>query len=101
MPIRRYVENGVFRSEALSAMGKAFDAAIWTLGIGADEIKREAVAKVIIGLAQKDGNLDAATLHRQAVAAFGDPVVAVLINQPGHGLVPRHSDLDRLNPGSK
>jgi hypothetical protein len=32
MPIRRYVENGVFTSDALSAMSKAFEAAIWTLG---------------------------------------------------------------------
>ena len=28
MPIRRYVEHGVFTSDALSAMSKAFEAAI-------------------------------------------------------------------------
>ena len=47
MPIRRYVENGVFTSDALSAMSKAFEAAIWTLGPESDETKREAVAKFI------------------------------------------------------
>ena len=31
MPIRRYLGEGVFSSEALSVMGKAFEAAIWTL----------------------------------------------------------------------
>ena len=54
-------------------MSRAFEAAIWTLGVGRDEMKREAVAKFIIGLAQEDSNLDAATLHRKTVAAFGDP----------------------------
>ena len=89
MPIRRYVGNGVFTSEALSAMSKAFEAAIWTLGIDRDEMKREAVARFIIQLAQEDGdNLDATTFHRKAVTAFADPVVAVLIKEPGHGLAP-------------
>ena len=36
-------------------------------------MKREAVAKLIIGLAQEHSDLDAATLHRKTVAAFGDP----------------------------
>ena len=53
MPIRRYVEVGVFTSDALSAMSKAFEAAVWTLGIGRDKIKREGVAKFIIGLAKR------------------------------------------------
>ena len=44
-----------------------------TLGVGRDEMKREAVAKLIIGLAQEHSDLDAATLHRKTVAAFGDP----------------------------
>jgi hypothetical protein len=82
MPIRRYLEHGVvFSPEALSAMGKAFEAAIWTLGPECDEMKREAVAKVIIRLAREDGNLDATTLHRRTVAAFGSPTVAVLIDE--------------------
>lgn len=79
MPIRRYVEDGVFTPEALSAMGTAFEAAIWTLGPECDEMRREAVARFIIQLAHEDGgNLDATTLHRGAVAAFSSPFVAVL-----------------------
>jgi hypothetical protein len=75
MPIRRYVENGVvFRPQTLSAMSNAFAAATETLGIGGDEIKRQAVAKFIIKLAQEDGNLDATTLRDRAVAALGDSI---------------------------
>ena len=74
MPIRRYVAEGVFGSDTLSAMSKAFTAAIWTLGIGRDEMKREAVAKSIIALAQADPSLDAATLRDRVVAALGGAV---------------------------
>ena len=88
MPIRRYVENGVFTSDALSAMSKAFEAAIWTLGPESDETKREAVAKFIIQSARNDGSLDVATLHRRAVEEFSSPIMAVLINEPGHGRAP-------------
>jgi hypothetical protein len=77
MPIRRYVEHGVFTDETLSAMGKAFTAALRSLGIGDDEIKRSAVARVIIGLAREDEDLDAASLHNRAVAAFSGPAHAV------------------------
>jgi hypothetical protein len=38
------------------------------------ETKNEAVSKFIIGLAQEDGNLDAAALHIRVVAAFDDPI---------------------------
>ena len=86
MPIRRYVEEGVFSSEALTVMGKAFEAAMWSLGTECGETKREAVAKFIIRLARNDGRLDGATLHRSAVAEFGSPITAVLINNPRHGL---------------
>ena len=80
MPMRRYVEDGVFKPEALSAMGTAFEATIWTLGPECDEMRREAVAKFIIQLAKEDGsgNLDATTLHRRTVAAFSSSFVAVL-----------------------
>jgi hypothetical protein len=82
MPIRRYVEQGVvFTPEVLSVMSKAFTAAIETLEIGCDEIKRQAVAKFIIRLAQEDGNLDAAALRDRAVAVFGGPIFAVVINE--------------------
>jgi hypothetical protein len=88
MPIRRYVEEGVFSSEALSAMGKAFEAAIWTLGPECDEMKREAVARFIIQSARNDGSLDVANLHHRAVATFGDPIVDVLMSERGHDLTP-------------
>jgi hypothetical protein len=88
MPIRRYVEEGVFSSEALSVMGKAFEATIWTLGPECDEIKRDAVARFIVQLARNDGSLDVTTLHRHAVAAFGSPIIAVLINERGQGVAP-------------
>jgi hypothetical protein len=39
-----------------------------------------AVAKFIIQLARRDDSLDAATLRRRAVAEFGSPLMAVLIN---------------------
>jgi hypothetical protein len=45
MPIRRYGE-GVFSSEALSLMGKAFEAAIWTLGLQCDETKTRGGCRV-------------------------------------------------------
>jgi hypothetical protein len=88
MPIGRYVGEGVFSSDALSVMGKAFEAAIWTLGPECDETKREAVAGFIIQLARNDGSLDVATLHLRAIAEFGSPIMAVLINNPGRDLAP-------------
>ena len=87
MSIGRYVGEGVFSSEALSVMGQAFEGAIWTLGPESDEARREAVARFIIQSAQNDGSLDVATLHRRAVAEFGSPNMAVLMNERGHSLV--------------
>jgi hypothetical protein len=43
------------------------------LGIDSDEIKRQAVAKLIIWLSQEDNRLDAAALRDRAAAAFGVP----------------------------
>ena len=84
MPIRRYVEEGVFSADALSAMSKAFETAIWTLGIGTDETKREAVARLIVRSAQRDGHFDAASLHRMAVAEFGgSPTAPAIIDTGG------------------
>ena len=75
MPIKWYVEMGVvFTPQALSAMGKAFEAATEILGTGSDEIKRQAVAKFIIKLAQENGDLDATSLRDRAVAALGEPI---------------------------
>jgi hypothetical protein len=76
MPIRRYVQHGVFTSEVLSVMDRGFEAALWTLGPECDEMKREAVARFIIQL-REDASLDAATLHRRAVAEFSDAIITV------------------------
>jgi hypothetical protein len=77
------VEHGVFTDETLLAMGKAFTTALRSLGIGDDERKRSAVASVLIGVAREDRDLDAASLHNRAVAAFSGPVHAV--QQPDLG----------------
>jgi hypothetical protein len=71
MPIRRYVEEGVFTPQSLSAMSTALEAAMEILGLGGDEAKRGAVAKFIIRLACEDGILDATELRDKAVAAVG------------------------------
>ncbi|HZZ25602.1 MAG TPA: hypothetical protein VFE60_24965 [Roseiarcus sp.] len=82
MPIRRYVEHGVvFTPEVLSTMSNAFTAATEVLEIGGDERKRQAIAQLIIRLSQEDGNLDAAALRHRAVAVFGGPIFAVVINE--------------------
>jgi hypothetical protein len=82
MPIRRYVEQGVvFTPEVLSVMSDAFTATTDVLEIGGDEIKRGAVAQFIIRQAQEGRNVDAATLRDRAIAVFGGPIFAVLINE--------------------
>ena len=71
MPIRRYVEKGVFTPQALSAMSKALEATTEILGIEGDEAKRQAVARFIIRLSREDNSLDAAEMRDKAVAALG------------------------------
>lgn len=72
MPIRRYLgEGGFFGPQAVSALSKALVETTEILGIEGDEIKRQAVARVIIRLAREDANLDAAALRDRAVSAFG------------------------------
>jgi hypothetical protein len=71
MPIRRFVEKGVFTPQALSAMSKALDATTEILGIEGDEAKRQAVARFIIRLSREDNSLDAAQMRDKAVAALG------------------------------
>ena len=71
MPIRRYVEKGVFTPQALSAMSKALEATTEILRIEGDEAKRQAVARFIVRLAREDASLDAAELRDKAVAALG------------------------------
>ena len=70
MPIRRYVEDGVFTPKTLLAMGQALEATAEILDVGRDEAKRRAIAKYLIRLAKED-SLDAAALRRRAVAALG------------------------------
>jgi hypothetical protein len=72
MPIKRYLQKGVvFTPQVLSAMGQALQATTETLGIGSDEVRRQAVARFIIRLAQEEGSLDAMTLRDKAVVALG------------------------------
>ena len=72
MPIRRYVEKGVvFTPEALSAMNKALTDTAEILGIGDDEIRRQAIARFIIRVASEDHSLGAKTLRDRAVSALG------------------------------
>ena len=71
MPIRRYVEKGVFTPQALSAMSKALEATTEILRIEGDEAKRQAVARFIIRLSREDNSLDAAQMRDKAVAALG------------------------------
>ena len=71
MPIRRYVEEGVFTPQAISAMSTALEATTEILGIEGDEAKRQAVARFIIRLAREANSLDAAELRDKAVAALG------------------------------
>ena len=72
MPIKRYVGEGVFTPQALSAMGKALEATAEILEVGSDEAKRRAIAKFIIRVAKEDdSSFDAVALRGRAVAALG------------------------------
>jgi hypothetical protein len=52
-------------------MGKALTDAAEILGIGDDEVRRQAVARFIIRMASEDRSLDATTLRDKAVVALG------------------------------
>ena len=82
MPIRRYVEEGVFTPQALSAMSTALEAALGILGLDGDEAKRGAVARFIIRLAREDDDLDAAELRDKAVAALGGVAYLAIAQAP-------------------
>jgi hypothetical protein len=82
MPIRRYVEEGVFTPQALSAMSTALEAAMEILGLGGDEAKRGAVARFIVRLAREDAGLDAAELRDKAVAALGGVAYLAIAQAP-------------------
>ena len=86
MPIRRYVEKGVFTPQALSAMSKALEATTEILGIEGDEAKRQAVARFIIRLAREDDSFDSAELRDRAVVALGGVAYLAIAQaaQPSH-----------------
>jgi hypothetical protein len=93
MPIRRYVEKGVFTPQALSAMSKALEATTEILRIEGDEAKRQAVARFIIRLSREDNSLDAAEMRDKAVAALGG--VAYLAIVPYSARIPSQAQNDR------
>jgi hypothetical protein len=63
-----------FGPEVMASMAKAFEDAVAVIGIGPrDETKREAVARVILLLAEIDRGLDSATLRDKAVMALAMP----------------------------
>src|ERR1700722_21005648 len=64
MPIEAYLptSGASFGPEAVTNMGKALEGAVEILGIGpSDETKREAVARLIIKLAEVEGGAEAAS----------------------------------------
>jgi hypothetical protein len=88
MPIRRYLgEGAVFAPKTLSAMSRALQDTAEILGIGDDEIKRQAVARFIIRIAQEDDSLDAASLRRRAVAALGGVAYCDIPAEPQLSLI--------------
>ena len=82
MPIRRYVEKGVFTPQALSAMSKALEATTEILRIEGDEAKRQAVARFIIRLSREDNSLGAAEMRDKAVAALGGVAYLAIAQAP-------------------
>jgi hypothetical protein len=81
MPITAYLptSGASFGPEAMANMAKAFENAITVIGIDPqDEVKREAVARFIIKLAEIDGGVDAASLRDKAVMALGRSIHAAI-----------------------
>jgi hypothetical protein len=94
MPIRRYVEEGVFTPQALEAMSKALVATTAILGVEGDEAKRQVVARFIIRLAREDDSLDTGELRDKAVAALGG-VAYIAIAQAPQLRIPAQAQNDR------
>ena len=89
MPIRRYVEKGVFTPQALSAMSKALEATTEILRIEGDEAKRQAVARFIIRLSREDNSLGAAEMRDKAVAALGGVAYLAIAQARALGCLPK------------
>ena len=86
MPIDAYLptSGASFGPEAVTNMGKALQDAVDTLGIDPiDEIKREAVARFIIKLAEIDGGVDAVSLCDKAVMALGGSAHLASLSKDG------------------
>lgn len=86
MPIDAYLptSGASFGPEAVTNMGKALQDAVDTLGIDpSDEIKREAVARFIIKLAEIDGGVDAVSLRDKAVMALGGSTHLASLSKDG------------------
>ena len=71
LPITPFLKSRAFDPEVTTAMGIAFEKACHTLGLAlTNDPATEAVAKVIIGLADA-GERDPELLYRRALAHFG------------------------------
>ena len=72
MPITTYLQSRVFEPETTKAMSVAFEKACRRLGLFLTRNAMiETVAKVIIGLAERD-ETDAERLYQGALAHFGE-----------------------------
>jgi predicted GNAT family N-acyltransferase len=72
MPIRPFLQPGVFDPEVVEAMGIAFERACRQLRLApTHDAVTETVAKVIIDLAKR-GEGDPERLYRAALARFGE-----------------------------
>jgi hypothetical protein len=72
MPIRPFLQPGVFDPEVVEVMGIAFERACGQLRLAPTrDAVTEMVAKVIIDLAQR-GESDPERLYRAALARFGE-----------------------------
>ena len=70
MPIRPFIQSGVFEPELVAAMGEAFDTACKELHCaGQPEVVRELIAKRIIASASK-GKLEPARLRTAALSGL-------------------------------
>jgi hypothetical protein len=70
MPINSYLEDGVFRPEAVAAMGEAFDAACKELHVADPADARRALIASLIIAAARRGELNPVRLRATAVAVF-------------------------------
>jgi hypothetical protein len=70
MPIKSYLQDGVFGPEAIAEMGEAFDAACKELQIVDQADSRRALIAALIIAAARRGELNVIRLRTAAVAGF-------------------------------